>query len=82
MREAPPRYLTPPQAGKLLGMKPDSIVRLIRSGRLRALNVSPPGSKRPRFRIDPDDIRRCLQYHPDPPKAKRYSRNGVCKKYF
>lgn len=48
--------LTPPQLGKRLGVDPSKIIGWIRSGELKAIDVSNAGSSRPRYRIDPIDI--------------------------
>ena len=42
---------TPPQVAKRWGVKPESVVGLIKAGRLAAFTVSPPTSRRPRWRI-------------------------------
>lgn len=46
--------LTPPMVARRLGVKPEKVVAWVRSGQLRALNVS--NGTRPRFRIDPADL--------------------------
>jgi DNA-binding transcriptional LysR family regulator len=49
-------YMTPPEAGKLLRMKADRIITLIRSGELKASNIATRLSGRPRFRIAAADL--------------------------
>lgn len=49
-------YLTPPELAARWRCKPETVLSLIRSGRLRGFTLSPPGSKRPRWRIAPDAI--------------------------
>jgi len=49
-------YLTPPEAGRLLRMKAERIIRLIRSGELKASNLATRLSGRPRFRIAATDL--------------------------
>ena len=51
-----PVYVTPPKAGALLGVKADTIIALIKSGRLPALDTSRPGSRRPRLKISLDSL--------------------------
>ena len=65
--------LTPPQVAKRLAVKSDKVRAWIRSGKLRALDVS-EGAKRPRFRVAPDDLDdflRSLQVVAPPKQQKR-----------
>ena len=50
------QWLTPPQLAAELAVKPSSVLAWIRGGELRAIDVSRPGSRRPRFRIHCSDI--------------------------
>jgi len=50
-----PRVYTFQEAGVLLGTSPDTVRRLVRSGRLRAVNVA-HGKTRARFRVREDDL--------------------------
>jgi len=51
------RKLTPPALAKRFGVKPSTVLRWIRDGELRAVDVSrQPGVGRPRFRIDEADV--------------------------
>lgn len=43
--------LTPAAVAAELGIKTDGVYRLISDGRLRAVNLSPAGSRRPTWRI-------------------------------
>lgn len=53
----PRRCLTPPALAAHWGVKPETVLRFIRSGELRAFNVaSRHGSGRPRYRISPDAV--------------------------
>lgn len=45
------RYLTPPEYARELGAANETVLGLIKSGRLKAFTTSPPGSKRPRWKI-------------------------------
>jgi hypothetical protein len=47
---------TPPEVARAWGMKPATIIALIRSGELRAIDVARRGSRRPRYRIDKADL--------------------------
>lgn len=49
--------LTPPTVAKQWGVSADTVVGWIRSGQLKAIDVSSrPGVGRPRFRIDQADL--------------------------
>jgi hypothetical protein len=50
------KSFTPAEVGKRYNMSTKTILCLIRSGELRAIRVSPPGSRRPRFRITPEAL--------------------------
>jgi excisionase family DNA binding protein len=50
------RYLTPPAIARRLGVSRDTVLGWIASGELRALNVAPRSSRRPRWRIAPEDL--------------------------
>lgn len=49
-------YLTPPQLAARWRCKAETVLALIRAGRLRAFTLSPPGTSRPRWRIAPDAV--------------------------
>jgi hypothetical protein len=49
--------LTPPEVAVRWKCKPETVVRLLRSGILRGFTVSPPGAKRPRWRVTLDAVR-------------------------
>ena len=52
MSKSPPRsWLSPPEVGRLLGIQPDRVLTPIRAGKLPAIDVSSPGSRRPRYRL-------------------------------
>lgn len=48
--------LTPPELARRWGKKPSTIVALIRTGQLRAIDVAVRRGGRPRFLIDEADI--------------------------
>lgn len=76
----PPTY-TPPEVGRRLRIKPERVITLIRSGRLRAMNIS-AGAKSPRFRITPEalaDFERSLAVVPPTPPTRR---RPAGRKYF
>lgn len=47
---------TPPQVAARWGCKPDTVCRLLKSGALRGFTLSPPGTKRPRWRVSLDAV--------------------------
>ncbi|MEX0700725.1 MAG: helix-turn-helix domain-containing protein [Planctomycetales bacterium] len=49
-------YLTPADVADILGVAPESVVAWLRSGELVGIDVSRPGSSRPRYRISPDAL--------------------------
>ncbi len=52
-----PRFLTPPQVAKRFAVNVDKVLGWIRSGELRALDISlNPGVGRPRYRVDLCDL--------------------------
>jgi excisionase family DNA binding protein len=52
--------LTTADVAEVLSVRPDHILALIASGRLVATNIARSGSSRPRWRIDPAELRRFL----------------------
>ena len=71
-----PTTLTPAQIAKRWGSKTDTVIARIKSGELRAIDVSSPESTRPRYRIDPDDLaefenRRTVQARPKTQRRRR-----------
>lgn len=54
------RMLTPPAVARRLGVSPGKILNLIRGGELAAIDVATRGSRRPRYRIDPDALERFI----------------------
>lgn len=51
--------ITPPQLARKWGVSPEKVRGFIKSGELRAGNfATDPNGDRPRYRIDPDDVRR------------------------
>ncbi len=66
-------HYTPPVAAEKIGCSPDTIVAFIRSGELKASNLS-RGSQRPRWRISKVDLQDFLDRrsnHPAEPKRRR-----------
>lgn len=73
------RYFTPPSLARMWGCSPETVLAYIRSGRLRAFSLSPHGSRRPRWRISPDDVRAFEDAQapkPAKPRPKRPSRRS------
>ena len=68
-REATGVVLTPPEVAKQLRCRASQVLTWIRSGQLKAANLS-KGS-RPRYRVTPDDLAAFLKSRqPEPPKAR------------
>jgi hypothetical protein len=70
-------YLTPPEYGRRIGVHRDRIIAFIRRGELRAIDVSEPGTSRPRYRISPEAIaeferRRSAVALPKPIRRRRH----------
>lgn len=64
------RYYSPPQLAKLWGVDPGTILTHIRAGRLRAFSTSPPGTRRPRWRIAPSAVAEFESLHSAHPPVK------------
>ena len=63
--------LTPPNAAKLLGITPEAVIALIRSGELKGSNIG-NGSQRPRFRVTKTAIDSYLENrNVEPPRKHR-----------
>ena len=64
---------TPPQVAKRWGVKLESVVGLVKAGRLAAFTVSPPTSRRPRWRITKSAVLdfENARVEPQEPAAKR-----------
>jgi len=73
MKEAPtlsPMF-TPPEIARRLRVKPERVIAWIRAGKLPAINVAQPGSRRPRFRISRESLEeyeRTLAVHSPKPQ--------------
>lgn len=50
------KWLRPSEVALRYGIKADRVIVLIRTGLIRAIDVSSPESQRPRFRIHEDDL--------------------------
>ena len=48
--------LKPADVAAVLAITTEQSLHLIHTGRIRAVNVSPPGSKRPRYRVPADAL--------------------------
>ena len=68
------RWMTPPQVASQLGIKSDAVRVLIRSGELRAVDLAGKGSRRPRYKIDPSDLKIFLESRQVRPPAARATR--------
>jgi len=68
------RWLTPPAIARQLGVTNDKVLSWIRSGRLKAVNLS--DGDRPRWKISPADLQvfldtRSNQVSTKPPRTRR-----------
>ena len=80
------KTITPKQVAERYGCKPDTVIAWIRSGELRAIDVSSRSSTRPRFRVDPVDLeifenRRSVQAAPKTQRRRRRKNQSVTE-YF
>jgi excisionase family DNA binding protein len=62
--------LAPPKIAKQLSVTSERVLGWIRSGRLRAINIS-EGLVKPRFRVSEDDLQAFLESLVVQPPAKR-----------
>jgi excisionase family DNA binding protein len=70
-------YLSPPQYAKQLGIQAEKVLRWIRSGELKAVNVAQnSGVGRPRWRISAQEIQRfeLSRSNTSPPQRPRRAR--------
>lgn len=78
--------LTPPQLAEQWGVSPDKIIGWIRSGELRAIDISTKrGSPRPRYLVDRRDIEAfelARAVIPPAPRQRRRRRDPAVKEYF
>jgi hypothetical protein len=68
------QYSTPKELAERWRTSAESIIALIRAGRLRAFTLSPPGSPKPRWKISPDAIAEYEARHAARPPAKAPAR--------
>jgi hypothetical protein len=61
------RFLTPPQIAKLLGVGVDKVAAFIERGELIAVNTSL--ASKPRWKIEPESLRRFLTSRSNAPKT-------------
>jgi hypothetical protein len=81
-----PRWLSPPAVARLVGVTPEKIIALIRNGEMRAIDVATRGSRRPRYRVRPEDLElwargRQAVPAPTPPAPRRRRQSGVKEFY-
>ena len=74
--------LTPPQVARRLGVKAQRVRAWIRSGELKAANLS--DATRPRYRVDPIDLQIFLQRRSagPAPKVSRRRRDSSITEFF
>jgi excisionase family DNA binding protein len=63
---APSRWLSPPQVAKQLGIDAAKVIRWIRAGELRAIDVAARRGGRPRWRISTADLEAFLRFRQSP----------------
>ena len=54
------KFLSPPTIARQLGVKAERVVGWIKAGQLRGFNLAEPGSRRPRYKVDPIDLQAFL----------------------
>lgn len=82
MRDLRPA-LTPADVAAALTITTEQSLALIHSGRIRAVNVSPPGSKRPRYRVPADALDEFLRgVTPQPSKPARRTRRAARVSFY
>ena len=73
------------QVAELLGIRQHGVLALIRTGQLRAVDVSLRPGKRPRWRILPDDFDGFLlrrTHQAAAPRRRRRKPRSTVKQYF
>lgn len=78
-----PALLTIADCAKRLAVSEDSVLALVRSGRLRASNIG-LGAIRPRWRVRPSDLETLLDARtaPTPAARRRKQRREAMVEYF
>jgi excisionase family DNA binding protein len=81
------KYLTPPQIAEILGVAHEKILQFIRTGELRAIDLSSKRGHRPRWHVSRDDLedflnRRAAKPLPPSRRRKRRRRDDDFTKYF
>ena len=70
-----PKWVTPPQFARQLGVSAEKVLLWIRNGELRAVNVADRLAGRPRWRLSPESIEEFLRRRqstvPTPPRIRR-----------
>jgi hypothetical protein len=81
----PAGFLTPPQVGRLLGVKASKVGLWIRSGELKAVDVSERRGGRPRWKIPPESLTAFFaarSSRPSLPQVRRRKRDVQVTEYF
>ena len=77
--DRPPPLLKVAEAAARLAIDSEGVLALIHGKRLKGIDVSRPGARRPRWRIDPAELERFIRERtsaPAPPKVRRYEPAG------
>jgi excisionase family DNA binding protein len=59
--ELPVQPMTVPEVAKFLRVRPNKVLSWIRSGRLRGYNIAERETGRPKYRVNPEDLRTFTQ---------------------
>jgi excisionase family DNA binding protein len=72
------------EVAELLGCRPHSIGAMIRSGQLRAIDISLVPGGRPTWRVDREELEIFIQRrtHTAAPKRRRKQKKRLCKVWF
>lgn len=78
------KWLSPPKWAKILGIDPDKITALIRTGEIKACNLAVSKVGRPRYRISEAEMRAFLERRSSsaPPPATRRRSKKASQKYY
>jgi hypothetical protein len=75
-------YSTPPERAKEIRVDAKKIIAEIEAGRLEAINVAAPGSRRPRYRISETAWQEFLHQRQVKPLRRRRRLETQIKQYF
>jgi hypothetical protein len=79
------KWFTPPEIGERYGVSADKVVRWIKDGSLKAINVAQQIGKRPRFRVSEADLlifEKLRSAVPTTPTPRRKRKQEKMTEYF